>query len=528
MTIHLHHPLASRAESAKEGDVVRIYLSSTYSDLQAYREAVYRTLRQLRHDVIAMEDYVAADERPADKCLADVAACEVYVGLFAWRYGYIPPRANPEQHAITEMEYREAGKRNKHRLIFILHEDAPWQRQLLDEITGEGDRGRRIHALRAELCQEQLVSFFTSPEDLAHAVSVAMNQLPAACDPLRQAYLNWLIEQVRGVPLAGIDPKTIREESRRDLDLAAVYTALMTRRTEAMDERAWQPDREQRQLSALEVLNRENRVALLGDPGSGKSTFVNFVALCLAGELLGRAEANLGVLTAPVPEDEQPHRRRGEDEPEPQPWDRGALLPVRVILREFVARGLQLAEGEVSRDTLWQFIVNELPGTLRDFASDLRAEWQTDGGLLLLDGLDEVPEAGQRREQIKTVVEQFATVFPRVVILVTSRTYAYQQQDWKLRDFAEATLQPFGRAHIRNFVERWHAYVGQVRNLSVEEAQGRATLLNTAIASNPRLYDLATRPLLLTLMASLHAWRGGTLPEQREELYADAVDLLLE
>ena len=86
------------------------------------------------------------------------------------------------------------------------------------------------------------------------------------------------------------------------------------------------------------MLNTHARLALLGDPGSGKSTFVNFVALCMAGELLGHPDANLSVLSTPVPAEEAEAQRRN-DMP-PQPWRHGALLPIRVILREFVARGL--------------------------------------------------------------------------------------------------------------------------------------------------------------------------------------------
>jgi formylglycine-generating enzyme required for sulfatase activity len=349
-------------------------------------------------------------------------------------------------------------------------------------------------------------------------------------DGLRDAYLTWLMDQVRAVPLTGVDPKSIREETRRDLDLAAVYTALMTQRTDIAEERTLRPDREARRLSALTVLNTEAHLALLGDPGSGKSTFVNFVALCMAGELCHHPDANLRVLTAPVPADDDasPHRR--EEEPQPQPWDRGALLPMRVVLREFVARGLPptAQPTTVHGDSLGRFIIAELPETLRPIESSLRQQLLRAGGLLLLDGLDEVPEADQRRVQVKTAVEQFAAVFPKVRVLVTSRTYAYQRQDWKLRGFAEAVLAPFSEAQMHRFVERWYAYVGQARRLSADDTQGRAALLKQAIARTPRLYELATRPLLLTLMASLHAWRGGTLPDQREALYADAVDLLLD
>ena len=50
-----------------------IYLSSTYEDLKEYRRVVFDALRKSGYQVIAMEDYVATDQRPVDKCLKDVS-----------------------------------------------------------------------------------------------------------------------------------------------------------------------------------------------------------------------------------------------------------------------------------------------------------------------------------------------------------------------------------------------------------------------------------------------------------------------
>jgi formylglycine-generating enzyme required for sulfatase activity len=350
---------------------------------------------------------------------------------------------------------------------------------------------------------------------------------------LRQAYLNRIYKQTCRLPLSGVDPKaaSASEEGIRELQLSAVYTALMTQRPEedsGQQGRRLQP-REAgpaQRLSALAVLNRERYLALLGDPGSGKSTFANFVALCLAGEALGEGSANLDVLRAPLPPEE-----RGADEekkPKRQPWKHGALLPVCIVLRELAARGLPDPGKPADGGTLWKFIEAELGATLQEFAPHLKKTLQKEGGLILLDGLDEVPDANQRRLQVKEAVQGFVEDFPRCRFLVTSRTYAYQRQEWKLDGFSEAVLTPFTAGQIERFVDRWYAHMAAVHRMDPEDAQGRAVVLKTAIERNPRLAELAARPLLLTLMASLHAWRGGSLPEKREELYADAVDLLLD
>lgn len=78
-------------------------------------------------------------------------------------------------------------------------------------------------------------------------------------------------------------------------------------------------------------------------------------------------------------------------------------------------------------------------------------------------------------------------------------------------------------------MDRWYEYVAQIRKrLGNEDAQSRATLLKQEIEHNPYVAELAERPLLLTLMATLHALGGDSLPEDRAQLYGKSVVLLLD
>jgi hypothetical protein len=129
----------------------------------------------MQHQVRAMEHYVATDERPADKCITDVKKSDLYIGLFAWRYGYVPPNDNPQKRSVTELEYRAAEDEKKPRLIFLLDPAAAWQPDRMDSHTGEGDSGARIRDLRKELQTDSTVAFFTSPEDLASRVAAAVH-----------------------------------------------------------------------------------------------------------------------------------------------------------------------------------------------------------------------------------------------------------------------------------------------------------------------------------------------------------------
>jgi hypothetical protein len=355
----------------------------------------------------------------------------------------------------------------------------------------------------------------------------------ASAGDLRQGYLAWLSMQANRLPLFVSD-------SGKQVQLASVYTALLT---EGRDEKrlnpaaggslrqpgTGQPGEVERleRLSALEALDRERHLVLMGGPGSGKTTFLNFVVLCLAGEILRIPGANLKLLRRPIPPEEGALTEEPQPKPKPQRWRHGALLPVRVVLRDFAA-SLPPPGTPAGANDLWTFIVGQLPASLPRYADHLSAELLGQGGLILLDGLDEVPDALQRREQVKTAVQEFAATHARCRFLVTSRTYAYQRQDWKLDGFAERELLPFTRGQVERFIDGWYQHMAHdLFRISEAQAAAGAAMLKRATI-RPELRELAARPLLLTLMARLQTRGGGSLPENREELYRQSVAMLLD
>ncbi len=414
-------------------------------------------------------------------------------------------------------------------------------------LTLDKDRRAELEARQQEYEQKlrentsQLERLETEYLQAAETEQQVFEALPAAAPErsnkeLLRKYLEWVYEQCSYVSLAGIDRKAAGRRGDARLNLDDIYTALLTTASapeqgpkDRRGESDFAAEREGKRLSAVAQLNAHDRLVLLGDPGSGKSTFVNFAALCLAGEQLQRSStdqyAALQDLTAPLPQEEE------EDAgPTPQPWDHGALTPVRVILRDFAAwRGLPPADQPVTEEHFWEFLTDQLRNAAREECLPaVQAELTRQGGLLLFDGLDEVSEAEQRREQIIRLVERCSAAFRRCRIVVTSRTYAYQEQQWRLEKFQTAELARFTNAQIQAFITRWYEHVGKLRRLGRKKTEDSIRRLQYAIDNSERLRSFAERPLLLALMTSLHAWRGGSLPEKREELYDDAVELLLD
>ncbi|MBK8966824.1 MAG: DUF4062 domain-containing protein [Lewinellaceae bacterium] len=158
-------------------EIKKAMISSTARDLPEHRKQVERACQRV--SVFAsemMENLTAENADAVEVSLRLVDQADVYIGIFAHRYGFVPDRDNPEKISITEMEYRRAVKNDIPRLIFFMHEDHDLK--AADVETGDG--AEKLKKFKEKLGKERVVAFFKNPEDLrAHAIQ-ALTQLKDA------------------------------------------------------------------------------------------------------------------------------------------------------------------------------------------------------------------------------------------------------------------------------------------------------------------------------------------------------------
>lgn len=136
----------------------RIFLSSTWQDLRPEREAVEKALHRMQDTNFAgMEYFGSRPETPVEVSLAEVNQSNIYVGIFAHRYG----------SGITEAEYRRARDHDLPCLIYFKDDSVPIQPTYIERDLG---KLAKLEVLKQELKAHHIVSSFTSPDHLASQV----------------------------------------------------------------------------------------------------------------------------------------------------------------------------------------------------------------------------------------------------------------------------------------------------------------------------------------------------------------------
>ena len=135
-----------------------VMISSTARDLPQHRKEVLEACLRQTMFPLMMEHLPASDADAISESLAMVDQADIYIGIFAFRYGYVPDGHNI---SITEMEYNRAKERDIPRLIFIMDKTHPITAEDMDMVYPA-----QLKAFKERVQKENIVNFFKSPADL--------------------------------------------------------------------------------------------------------------------------------------------------------------------------------------------------------------------------------------------------------------------------------------------------------------------------------------------------------------------------
>jgi tetratricopeptide (TPR) repeat protein len=155
-----------------------VMISSTARDLPDHRKEVLDACLRMGMFPMMMEHLPASDADAIHISMEMVDRADIYLGVFAFRYGTVPKTNNPQQISITEMEYNRAEQRGIPRLIFIMDRSHPITAADMDEDTKDpievAQRKVKLEELKKRAAQDQVPNFFKSPVELRAQVIQAL------------------------------------------------------------------------------------------------------------------------------------------------------------------------------------------------------------------------------------------------------------------------------------------------------------------------------------------------------------------
>ncbi len=165
------------AAPAKPGQLTAM-ISSTALDLEQHRPAVEAACIGAGVFPIWMKHLPARDADGVKVSLEMVEQADLYIGVYAWRYGWVPDGGDK---SITELEFdhavqRKADGKLRELLIFTAHDDHPFTKK---DIEADTTAQAKLAAFKARACDGRVKKDFSSVEELRRLVSDALHEFIA-------------------------------------------------------------------------------------------------------------------------------------------------------------------------------------------------------------------------------------------------------------------------------------------------------------------------------------------------------------
>ena len=236
----------------------------------------------------------------------------------------------------------------------------------------------------------------------------------------------------------------------------------------------------QQWIVGIQLVENYTKIRILGNPGTGKTTFLQHLAL----------QCNRGLFMA-------------------------NRVPIFITLKSFVEESKETGEVSFLNYIRSEFLTSNIinPSTIDNLLCEGRV-------LLLLDGLDEVLTIDTNA--VYQEINRFTEKYHKNLFIITCRTAGNIHN---LNGFIDVEIAPFTSEQITEFSQKWFSTL--IKNPTEDTHQQAVQFIQLLdLPENLRFRQLAATPLFLHLACWIFVHQGQ-FPGSESEFYKQCLDLLL-